>query len=115
MIMITSLVVSFALTLVLETGIFLIYKRGKFLKKDLLLVVLVNIITNPIVVLAYWLVMLYTGWNIVIVIILLETFAVLTEGYCYKKYGHDFKHPYLFSFVANTFSFGIGMLIGGIF
>jgi len=107
--LLTSLALSLALTLVFEAGFFLLI--GKRDKKDLLLLLLVNVLTNPVVVLSFWLVALYTEWNPYIVLILLELFAVLTEGYYYKRYGRSFRRPYLFSVAANTFSFGIGLLI----
>ena len=103
-----ALAVSLILTLALETGFFLLIGRRN--KKDLLLVVLANIITNPAVVLLYWLAVLYTDWNHAIIKMPLEIFAVLTEGYYYGRYGKDFKHPYLFSVAANAFSFGIGFI-----
>lgn len=104
-----SLGTSLILTLVLETGFFLLIgKRGK---KDLLLLVLVNVLTNPPVVLLYWLATWYTAWPTAIIILPLELFAVLTEGYYYKKYAGGFKHPYLFSLAANMFSFWSGMII----
>jgi hypothetical protein len=104
-----ALAFSLILTLALETGFFLL--TGKRNKKDLLLVILVNIITNPPVVLLYWLSVFYTSWNGAIVKIPLELFAVLAEGYYYKKYGQDFQRPYAFSFAANRFSFWIGVLL----
>ena len=107
--LLTALGISLALTLVLEAGLFLLV--GKRNKKDFLLLLLVNVLTNPTVVLTYWLAALYTEWSMVIVIIPLEVFAVLTEGHCYKKYGCDFKRPYIFSIAANIFSYGTGLLI----
>ena len=104
-----ALVVSLVLTIVLETGFFLLV--GKRDKKDLLLVVLVNVITNPVVVLLYWLAVLYGHWNRAAATLPLELFAVLTEGFYYKKYGRDFKRPYLFSVAANAFSYGVGALL----
>jgi len=104
-----SLGLSLMLTIGFEAGLFLLI--GKRNKKDLLLLLLVNILTNPVVVLSYWLVALYTDWNLYIVLIPLELFAVLTEGYYYKKYGQSFKHPFLFSLAANAFSFGTGQLL----
>ena len=104
-----ALAISLALTLALETGFFLV--TGKRNKKDLLLVVMVNILTNPVVVLIYWLAVLRAGWNSIIILVLLEIFAILTEGYYYEKYGCDFKRPYLFSLAANVFSYGTGVLI----
>jgi len=107
--LLTALTISLMLTLVLEAGFFLL--TGKRDKKDLLLVLLVNVLTNPVVVLSYWLVLLLTEWNAIIAFIPLELFAVLVEGYYYKKYGRDFKHPYLFSLTANMLSFWMGVLI----
>ena len=107
-----SLALSLALTLVLEVGFFLVVRsiKGKHDKKDLLLAVMVNILTNPAVVLLYWLAVLYTDLNRVI-IVPLELLAVLVEGYLYKKHGRFFKHPYLFSVAANAFSFGTGLFL----
>jgi len=105
----TTLTISLALTLVLETGFFLL--TGKRDKKDLKLLLLVNVLTNPVVVLSFLMVLLYTKWNTTIVLIPLELFAVVTEGYLYKKYGRGFRRPYLFSAGANMFSFGTGLLI----
>ena len=107
--LLSSLGVSLLLTIVLETGFFFI--AGKREKKDLLLLMLVNILTNPAVVLLYWLAVLYAGLNSVIIMIPLELFAILAEGYYYKKYGCGFHRPYLFSFAANMFSFWIGVAI----
>ena len=108
-----SLAISLTLTLILEISFFSIISAvtRKFNKKDLLLTVMANVITNPAVVLSYWLVTLYTNWNGVIIIAALEITAVLVEGYIYDKYGRSFKHPCIFSITANAFSFGVGMLI----
>lgn len=107
--LLTALTVSLILTVALEAGFFLL--TGKRDKKDLLLTVMVNIITNPAVVLLYWLAAAHIGLNRAAIKIPLELSAVITEGYYYKKYGQDFKRPYLFSAAANGFSFGIGMII----
>jgi hypothetical protein len=107
--LITSLIISLLLTILLETGFFLI--TGKRRQKDLRLVVLVNVITNPIVVLSYWLAVRYTNWHPAAVLIPLELLAILVEGNYYKKYGQDFRKPYLFAITANIFSFGLGVII----
>lgn len=104
-----ALAISLSLTLLLEICFF--FLTGKREKKDMLLVAAVNVITNPVVVLVFWLTALYTDWNRVVVIIPLELFAVAAEGYYYKKHGQDFKHPCIFSAAANAFSFGIGALL----
>ena len=105
----SSLALSLVLTLAFETGFFLLI--GKRNKKDLLLLLLVNVLTNPVVVLSHWLAALYTHWDTRIILIPLELFAIWTEGYHYKKYGCDFRRPFLFSIAANAFSFGAGVLI----
>ena len=104
-----ALSVSLALTVTLESGFFLL--TGKRNKKDLLLVALVNVMTNPAVLLLYWLAVSYSGFNWIITIAVLEVLAVLTEGYIYKKHGQDFKRPYGFSLFANMFSYGTGVLL----
>ena len=108
-ILVHALLLSLLLTVILETGFFLL--TGKKDKKDLLLVVLVNILTNPAVVLLYYITVTYTNWNPTVIKIPLELFAVITEGYYYKKYGRSFRRPYLFSIAANMFSFWIGVII----
>ena len=108
-ILIKSLIISLLLTIALETGFFLL--TGKRDKKDFLLAVLVNILTNPVVVLSYYILVTYTSYNIHVIIIPLELFAIITEGYYYKKYGRTFRRPYLFSAAANMFSYWIGVII----
>jgi len=107
--LLTALAISLGLTLLFEVGFFLII--GKRDKKDLLLVVLVNTFTNPIVVLLYWIAYYRTNWNMITVLIPLEVFAVLAEGYIYSKNAITIKRPFLFSFAANVFSFSMGLII----
>ena len=104
-----ALAVSLALTLVFEVVFFLL--TGKRNKKDLLLVILVNVLTNPVVVLLYWLAVIFTNLNGTLVKIPLELFAVVAEGFYYRKYGQSFKKPFVFSLTANAFSFAMGLLI----
>ncbi|MDR0324503.1 MAG: hypothetical protein LBI19_00220 [Oscillospiraceae bacterium] len=98
-----ALAVSLALTLLLEAGFF--FLTGKRDRKDLLLLLLANVLTNPVVVLVFWLTLWQPGK------IPLELSAVLAEGFLYQKYGRAFKRPYLFSLAANAFSYGAGVLI----
>ena len=107
--LLTALAISLCLTLLFEVGFFLII--GKRNKKDLLLVILVNTLTNPLVVLIYWIAYHNTNWNTAIIKVPLEVFAVLTEGYIYKKYAQTIKRPFVFSLAANTISFTLGLLI----
>jgi len=107
--MLVALALSLAMTLVLEPGFFLL--TGKRNKKDLLLVVLVNTHTNPIVVLLYWLAFLHTNWNMIIVTVALETYAVLAEAFVYKRFAQSIKRPLLFSVAANACSYLVGLLV----
>jgi len=111
--LLSALVVSLVLTLALESGCYLL--TGKRNKKDLLLVLLVNLLTNPPVVLMYWLAALFTSWNTYLVLIPLEVLAILVEGRYYQIYGQGFKRPYRFSLAANVLSYGVGVLIQLIF
>jgi len=107
--LLSALCISLVLTLILEVGFYLlICKRNK---KDLLLVILVNMLTNPIVVLTYWLFYLNTNWNTTLIKIPLELFAITVEGFYYNKYSQEIKKPFIFSIAANLFSFSVGVLI----
>ncbi len=102
-----TLLLSLGLTLLLEVPLALLFgARGR----QLLLVVLVNIMTNPAVGLLYQLSFRYTRFNSLAVLAVLEVSAVLVEFVYYKKY-NTFRHPFLFSLAANAFSFGVGLLI----
>ena len=107
--LLNALGISLALTIILEAAFF--FMSGKRNKKDLLLLVLVNVLTNPVVVLLYWLCAAYTSLSSFMILIPLEVFTVLAEGCYLKKYGRKFKRPYLFSFAANAFSLGSGILL----
>ena len=111
--LLSALALALGLTLALEIGFFFV--MGKRNLRDMGLVLLVNILTNPPVVLLYWLAAYYTSWPSVAVIIPLEVLAVLAEGYYYRKYGQKFCRPYIFSAVANAFSFVAGALLQQLF
>ena len=106
---ITSLAISLGLTLLFESIFFFIV--GKRNKKDLLLVILVNTLTNPIVVLFYWIAYYCPNLNQHIALIPLEIFAILTEGFIYSRYAQSINRPYLFSLAANLFSFSLGFIL----
>ena len=76
-----------------------------------MLLVLVNILTNPLVVIAYFIVFHYSDWNLIATVILLELLAVLTEGYYFRTYGKTFRRPMLLALGANMFSFCIGQAL----
>lgn len=102
-----SLAVSLALTLVLELGFALLWGVGR---RDLLLVALANVLTNPAVVLCHTLTALFHPAALIPVTFALEAGAVLAEGRLFATRG-DIRFPWGFSLCANLFSFSIGMMI----
>lgn len=100
--LVLSLLLSLGLTEAFECGFALcLKKRGK----ALLLCALVNLITNPPVVLLHRL--LGEGWAFVAG---LEAGAVLIEWLLYR-YSGLFKRPFCFSLAANALSFSLGLLV----
>ena len=100
--LILSLALSLGLTELFECGFALCAGKRK---KALLLCVLVNLVTNPPVVLLHYL--LGGGWPLVVG---LEAGAVLTEGWLYRCSGL-YNRPFLFSLAANGLSFSLGLVI----
>lgn len=99
-----TLVVSLSLTLVLEGLFALIWGvRGK---GDWLLLLIANVVTNPIVVSLYSLGL--NGWPAVAA---MELAAVLAEGLAYRRWGKTTGPAFLFSLCANCFSFFSGLLL----
>lgn len=102
-----SLAVSLALTLVLESGFSLLWGVGK---RDLALVALANVLTNPVVVLCHTLTAIFIPAALPPVTFILEAGAVLAEGRLFSTRG-GIRFPWVFSLCANLFSFFIGLLI----
>jgi hypothetical protein len=99
----SALGLSLALTLAFELAFSLIC--GIRNQRDLLLVLLVNIVTNPAVVLIYLL------FPSVWVKIPLELAAIAVEAIYYSKYASGIRHPVVFSICANCFSFTLGTVV----
>ena len=95
---------SLFLTLILELGFALCW--GLRQKHDLIVVALVNILTNPVVVLLY-----HTVPHAKDVVLLLELGAILVESFCYRFCTVTLRKPFLFSLCANLFSYGTGCVI----
>lgn len=100
---------SLGLTLALEVPF--AYCWGLRDRHDLTVAVLVNVLTNPAVVLLYFLVTARTGWPRFAVQLPLEALAVAVEAVCYRTCGRDVRHPALLSLCANGFSYGAGLLL----
>ena len=95
------LLVSLGLTAALEEGF----------GWDMLLVLLVNLLTNPAVVFLYHVNCLYLDWNRTVITVGLEAAAIAVEAVCYKAAAGNIRHPWLFSIGANLFSFTLGAVI----
>lgn len=95
-------VLSLALTLLFEGVIALVWGLRK---QDLLLFALVNVLTNPAVVLLH---ALFPGWAVTAA---LEAGVVLVEGALYQRLGYAVRRPWLFSLCTNVFSFCIGLAV----
>lgn len=81
-------------------------------KKDILNIILVNVMTNPIVVSVSIAILFYFGLKIRnISLIFLELFAVLSEGFIYKNLEYKKINPFILSLILNACSFFIGLLI----
>lgn len=100
----STFAVSLGLTLMLELPVVLLWGvRGR---RDLWLAVLVNVLTNPAVVLLHAL-----GCPA----LPLEAAAIAVEGVCYRACGEDIRRPYLLALCANVFSYTAGLLLNLIF
>mgnify|MGYP005767901623 FL=1 len=107
--MLTVLAGSLALTLVLEELFALLWGlRGR---RELTVVALVNVLTNPPVVLLYHTAVGLWGWPAAVVTAVLETAAVLVEWRCYRLCSDQLQRPLLFALLANLFSYGAGRVI----
>lgn len=104
--------ISLLLTLLIEGLVaFLWGIRGK---KGLLLVMLVNIVTNPAAVLTYWLYRVYCADTSIVVQIGIEIVVVMVEALIYRSFAKEesfrIKRPIALGIVANALSWGVGVL-----
>lgn len=98
------------LTIVVEGSLaFFMKRRGR----ELLIVVLANLVTNPIVQSVSGVLTLYfIRRGVYIGLVILEIWAVLTEGFIYKKSLEKRKlNPYVMSLILNVASYLTGLVI----
>ena len=106
--MLKILGISLLLTLIFEESFALLWGlRGR---RELTVIALVNILTNPAVVLSYYTCTTLFGWPSVPITAILELGAILVEGYCLQNCSEQLKRPFLFALLANGFSYGLGLL-----
>ncbi len=106
-VLILRFVISLLLTLLIECGLARLLRiKGK----DLLLVFLVNVMTNPAAVLLS----ILTGvvrW----IQFFIEAVVIFTEGCYYKKYSRRIERGMLVSMLLNGVSYGLGLLFNIVF
>ncbi len=105
--------VSLVLTLFIEGALaFLWGVRGK---REWKVVVLVNVATNPVAVLLYWLYRVYSARTSMLVQLVIEAAVVTVEALVYQSFAEEkknhMKRPVLFAILANVLSFGIGAVL----
>ena len=104
---IKSIGVSLLLTLFIELAIsFALGKRGRML----LVVAMVNLLTNPLVVIITLQGYLRRWPNPGMWVICLEIVAAMSEALIYRHFRRWFQHPVLFSLLLNGLSFGLGVV-----
>lgn len=91
----------------LELGLALLWGAGR---RDLPLVALANVLTNPVAVLFHALAALFFPAALLPVTLALEAGAVLVEGRLFATRG-GIRFPWGFALCANLFSFSVGLLI----
>ena len=101
------------LTIILEESAALIIGIRK--RFDLAVILLVNVLTNPIVVFTGMVMGSYTRIPRVVYITFLELAAFITEALIYRKLLYTKKlSPFILSLILNSVSFFIGTTIGGL-
>ena len=101
------LVLALLLTEAIELPVCLLFgMRGR----DLIFVLLANVLTNPLVNVLYAIACLYTPIPPAAALAVLESAAVLAEWRVYR-FATGAKRPFLISLTANAVSFGLGLLI----
>lgn len=105
------LITCLIITIIIELLIACLFKIRH--KKDFLNIILVNVITNPIVVFFPYIIYLYYGIRAHnISLIILELLAFITEGFIYKKVLNYKKiNSYLISLILNLSSYFLGNII----
>lgn len=111
--MLIILAVSLLSTLIFE-GLFAL-AWGLRSRRELTVVALVNLLTNPAVVLLFHTAVGAWKLNAVAVTIVLECSAVVVEWLCYRSCSQQLKRPFLFSLLANLCSYSLGFLLNLIF
>lgn len=110
--MIKGMAISLGMTLFFEFVFAFCWKMWG--KREILLVALVNVLTNPIVVCTYYLAYKYQLGFLPVLTAVMEVLAVVVEALIYRRFSKNITHPWWFSIGANVFSYGLGEIINHI-
>ncbi len=101
---------SLLITIIVEVIVSILLK---YRKKDIINIILVNIITNPLLNSIIVYINVYYGLKVRnIALFFLEIMVVLIEGMIYQKYLERKNiNAYILSFILNLLSFTLGMII----
>lgn len=105
----SNLFISLGLTLILELAFALLWGLRK--KDSLWLLILINTTTNPPAVLLNLLLARHLGLSDVSSALLIETVVVLSEWLLLKYNTKAVSRPFLFSLLANLFSYFSGLAL----
>ena len=108
-----TMIVCLSLTILIETLLGIIIGVRK---KDIIIIVLAQVVTNPIVVTVPYLIYILFGYRYYLIsIFVLEILAFLIEGIIYST-SLKFKkiNPYVLSLILNICSYGFGLLMNGV-
>lgn len=100
-------------TIILESLFAIIFIKNRKVY-DLVVVALINVITNPVVNYVHLLYIRLNpnyGFERYILIAVLEMLVVLVEWKLFENFIEKIQHPFWFALGINAFSFGIGSLL----
>lgn len=103
------LVISLFLTVIFEEMFVIILRLRD--KRTLLLIALINLLTNPPAVLSYYLFRQYTNYSTLFFTVVVEVVVIFVEFLYMKGYGKEIKHPFWLAISINIFSYTIGKVI----
>ena len=112
--LLVSLFYCLSLTIMIELIIAIVF--GIRDKKDIYLVILAQVLTNPVVVLTTTFAYVKCSYTVYIIIVaIMELLAIIVEGLLYKKYlKKQTLNPFVFALILNMISFISGFIISPI-
>ena len=105
-----NMLISLTITVIIEIIIAMLWKLR--LKSDFETVVLVNLLTNPLIVFCVLSIRFWTGNAPALGLVLgMEMIVWIVEGWIYRFKLIGLNRPYAFAISANIASYGIGCII----